>query len=189
MKPKFKNKYNNEEIKAALKEESFGKCMYCDTFVKVITYGHVEHIKPKSSHPHLAYDWENLGWSCQTCNVKKGSKEILNPYIDDLEEILEPKFTCMYEDEPENVEVINFISTLDLNRPDLVINRVQDCSNFERKLKRIKTILNGTDTNLKYYIEALNQESNVDQQYYIFKRYTLDIYLKAQDIDVENFVS
>ncbi len=41
-----------------------------------IEFGEIEHIKPKAKgkYPHLAYDWENLGFACPKCNNAKADE-------------------------------------------------------------------------------------------------------------------
>jgi len=36
---------------------------------------HVDHIKPKSKYPDLAYDKTNLQVLCEECNIGKGARE------------------------------------------------------------------------------------------------------------------
>jgi len=48
------------------------ECMCCGRSKK--EHGiviHVDHIKPKSKHPHLALDFENLQLLCEDCNIGK----------------------------------------------------------------------------------------------------------------------
>lgn len=48
--------------------ESKNKCAYCDTPTKVISFGDVEHFRPKSKYWWLAYCYENYLPSCTSCN-------------------------------------------------------------------------------------------------------------------------
>lgn len=36
---------------------------------------HVDHIKPRSLHPHLALELSNLQIMCNECNVSKSNKD------------------------------------------------------------------------------------------------------------------
>ena len=50
-------------------EVMFGsKCAYCESNVKHISPQHVEHYRPASHYPGLAYQWENLLLACAHCN-------------------------------------------------------------------------------------------------------------------------
>ena len=44
--------------------------------------GSVDHYRPKSKHPHLAYEWDNYRLARQTINARKGeSEEVVDPFI------------------------------------------------------------------------------------------------------------
>ncbi|MGL4551126.1 MAG: hypothetical protein ACRC33_08060 [Gemmataceae bacterium] len=60
-----------------------GKCAFCESNVDHIAYGDVEHYRPKAGYVQrpggplkrpgyfwLAYEWENLLFSCQLCNQR-----------------------------------------------------------------------------------------------------------------------
>lgn len=82
---KFKNKYNQDEVKTSLKNMYHSKCCYCENNFIASSYGHIEHLKPKanSNFHHLSFEWDNLHWICQICNTNKGNKwDITNPIID-----------------------------------------------------------------------------------------------------------
>ena len=64
------NRYNCPEIKDALEDETHGKCAYCESYIKHISYGDIEHILPKNkdARPDLYVTWSNLTLSCEICN-------------------------------------------------------------------------------------------------------------------------
>ena len=45
-----------------------GKCAYCESKITVVTYGSIEHFRPKSIYPELTFEWNNLLLSCDICN-------------------------------------------------------------------------------------------------------------------------
>src|SRR3954469_25335779 len=59
-----KTKYRHRDIKAALLNETHGKCAYCESKLRHITYGDVEHIVPKSLALAKIFDWANLTLAC-----------------------------------------------------------------------------------------------------------------------------
>ena len=63
-----KGDYKHPDNKIALKNSTFGKCMYCESKITHIDYGDIEHIKPKSKYPTLKFTWSNLGFACTVCN-------------------------------------------------------------------------------------------------------------------------
>ena len=63
------------KAKNQLKKESFGKCAYCEAPTDSVSFGDVEHFRPKSSYWWLAYCIDNYTYSCQICNeLYKGMK-------------------------------------------------------------------------------------------------------------------
>ena len=56
--------------KEQLLEESEKKCGYCEVPTSVVSYGDVEHYRPKSIYWWLAYSYENYVASCTICNQK-----------------------------------------------------------------------------------------------------------------------
>jgi hypothetical protein len=54
--------------KGALKQDSHGKCAYCEAPVAVVAHGDVEHFRPKSIYWWLAFAFDNYLFSCQICN-------------------------------------------------------------------------------------------------------------------------
>lgn len=72
------NKYQHDEIKNTLVAMFHGKCAYCETNITHVTYGDIEHFRPKSDplYTHLIFEWENLLLSCPICNnpTHKGTK-------------------------------------------------------------------------------------------------------------------
>lgn len=83
-------RYNKPEIKDALEKETHGKCAYCESKIKHISYGDIEHILPKNKNarPDLYVEWSNLTLSCEQCN-RSGKRTyydpqlpLINPYSD-----------------------------------------------------------------------------------------------------------
>lgn len=90
-----KSAWRHKEIVEALRRDSLGKCMYCESFMDDVSYGAVEHIWPKSLFEDRALEWENLGYCCTRCNTSKGAYwdadeelRVLDPYKDDVQEYL-----------------------------------------------------------------------------------------------------
>jgi uncharacterized protein (TIGR02646 family) len=68
------DKNTKGDIKAALKEMYQGCCCYCEGKVELTSYLHIEHFKPKSRYKNLCYDYNNLHYCCERCNITKGTK-------------------------------------------------------------------------------------------------------------------
>lgn len=76
--------YAHSKIKRALLKCQNGKCAFCEANVYSIAFGDVEHFRPKGGFKQrssdtslvrpgyywLAYEWDNLLFSCESCNRK-----------------------------------------------------------------------------------------------------------------------
>lgn len=60
--------YGHSEIRTALETLFHHKCAYCEGSVKGHEVLHIEHYRPQSIYPALAYDWDNLLVACGVCN-------------------------------------------------------------------------------------------------------------------------
>ncbi len=87
--------YAAPDVKDQLKTDQHGKCAYCERYFNG-DYGAVEHFRPKAAYQQgpgapickpgyywLAYDWQNLLYSCSECNT--GCKRNLFPLADDAQ--------------------------------------------------------------------------------------------------------
>ncbi len=78
-------RYRDPKIKAAIRRDSYGKCIYCELLLPT---GETDHIDPVSICPHLIVAWENLALVCKECNTKKSDyykpdEPLINPFVDD----------------------------------------------------------------------------------------------------------
>lgn len=183
----FTMRYNNPEIKSQLEIETYGKCAYCESKLKHITYGDIEHILPKNkeARPDLYVNWDNLTLACEQCN-RSGKQSyynenllLINPYKDIIENHLNDIGEFIYpvlNDERAEVTII----TLNLNRPDLL----------ERRLDRIKQV----DILLKSWASQQNQtikkelEHQLHLEYGADKEYssTVKAFLEARGFPVQS---
>ncbi len=70
---KFWNKVRRE-VQADAEQlylRSHGKCAFCESRMADVANPHVEHYRPKSKFPELAFTWNNWLLSCKRCNDKK----------------------------------------------------------------------------------------------------------------------
>lgn len=87
-------RYRDSTIKEALKQETAEKCVYCESKIGHNTPGDVEHKVPTSKDPSKHFTWANLTIACTECNRRKNNfysehEGFLDPYVDDVENILE----------------------------------------------------------------------------------------------------
>ncbi len=96
---KLLDRYRHPQIKEALERAFHGKCAYCESKISHVSYGHIEHYRPKCGlrgRPELAFDWSNLLLASGRCNgpAHKGDRfpevgeggPIVNPCDDELAE-------------------------------------------------------------------------------------------------------
>jgi uncharacterized protein (TIGR02646 family) len=133
-----KSRYNSKEIKQALFEETHGKCAYCESKLRHIIYGDIEHIVAKSIDPSRTYDWTNLTVACDVCNTGKADQEgLVDPYTDYPERFhfrfMGPMVTIV----PGNEQAKLSMHVLKLNRPDLMEKRKDRVDDLNRRLEEI----------------------------------------------------
>lgn len=80
--------YKNDEIKNQLKAIFKGKCGYCDSSMLHITFGDVDHFRPKSVYWWMGCKWYNLILACDRCN--RSGKKAHFPLKNDQPTQLEP---------------------------------------------------------------------------------------------------
>lgn len=135
-------RYRHKEVKEALVKETHGKCAYCESKLKHIHHGDVEHIAPKSLKPEKRYDWVNLTLACEICNQNKSNKDpdveyIIDPYATEPSEhltFLGSFIFPMGTNHGKNTEIL-----LDLNRVSLL----------ERRKSRLEQIMGIYETILR----------------------------------------
>ena len=124
-----RSRYNHSDIKKVLIAETHGKCAYCESKLRHVSYGDVEHVVPKSDDPSKWFSWPNLTLACDVCNTNKSDAPVegdtfIDPYSVDPEEhfwqmgpLMTPKPGCDAAALTERL--------LELNRPELVERRTE----------------------------------------------------------------
>lgn len=172
-----KSRYSHRDIKEALVKETKGKCCYCESKIRHITYGDIEHICPKSENPELWVEWTNLTLACDVCNTNKGTFNITNnnfidPYAVDPEKkfwFAGPIIIPMPGDVAANI----CEQKLQLNREELVNQRIKKIKNLVRHLQLITSTDN---VDLKQLlIDDMKRETEDDQEYAALARGFLKI--------------
>jgi uncharacterized protein (TIGR02646 family) len=134
-KDRRRTRYAHEDIKSAILSETFGKCAYCESKVRHISYGDIEHIIPKKIDPTKWFEWTNLTLACDICNTWKGEFPVtdtnfVDPYSTDPEShfifLGASLFPMPGDDAAKSAEVL-----LTLNRPPLM----------EKREEKIKSVL------------------------------------------------
>lgn len=104
------NLYGHKTVKEALILVQHGKCCFCESDVQHIAHGDVEHFRPKGgiqinesaplSQPGyywLAYDFDNLFFSCQICN--QSYKKNFFPLVDEAKRVRSHRDAAKIKDE------------------------------------------------------------------------------------------
>ena len=129
--PAEASKYRHVDIKAAIIKETHGKCAYCESKLRHIHHGDVEHIYPKSLNEALRFSWPNLTLACEICNQNKSDKDpllehIIDPYqINPEDHILFAGALAFPKGSPQGQSTTVL---LDLNRVELVERRQERLS-------------------------------------------------------------
>ena len=130
-----KRKYNHADRRMALRNETHDKCAYCEAFVTAVAHGDIEHITAKSLEPALAFEWDNLTFSCQRCNQLKGTAEdVLDPYQ------VEPGDHMLFFGHIVMGKTANgtiTIARIGLNRAELMESRQRELKRFSEAFERI----------------------------------------------------
>jgi len=137
-----RGRYNEATIKAALVQETHGKCAYCESKLLHIAYGDIEHIMPKAPNPNHWFDWNNLTLACDRCNTNKGEHtDVLDPYEVDPSEHLWFVGVFVFAKPGSDVGELTE-RRLDLNRDDLLERRKERLGRLRILLDRIRRIQN-----------------------------------------------
>ena len=158
------NRYNQPEIKDALKRETSGKCAYCESKPLHVSFGDIEHVSPKAIDPSKAFQWTNLTLACTVCNNAKGDTEgYIDPYVDDLFaefEFIGPMINHhLGRGRAEKTKV-----GLKLNRSELLERRRERIDGLMDKLERLHATV---DPVAKVFLKEviLNEETADDKEY------------------------
>jgi len=123
----IESRYGHEEIRSTLREETYSKCVYCESYIDGVSFPHIEHILPKHSHTDLTFEWDNLTLACPACNTYKGIGEptnnnFIHPYADAPEDRFH-FIGSLIAPTGSDIAAKNMVNWLRLNRGGLVIDR------------------------------------------------------------------
>lgn len=141
-----KYRYRDPAIKAALLEETGWKCVYCESMIGHNTAGDIEHKVPSSKDPSRHFDWTNLTTACSECNRRKNDYyeyglEFLDPYLDDVEELLEHHgpFVSWKTGEVRAEITIRILELGEPSRIQLVLRKIEKIKEFCESIERYTT--------------------------------------------------
>ena len=124
-------------------------CWYCERqcYASAESGGRaptVDHFRPLSRFPHLAYEWSNWVFSCQRCNIYKGDKWPDTRYIDPCALVVRERPEQYFDYDTDTGEIVpknglsgtarrrafDTIDDLGLNRLDLMFYRLDWTRSF-----------------------------------------------------------
>lgn len=149
------SRYRHPEVKAAIIEETHGKCAYCESKLRHIHHGDVEHIYPKSLDETQRFRWRNLTLACEICNQNKSNKDpetehIIDPYeIDPEQHIIFIGPLAFPKGTPQGQSTTLL---LDLNRIELV----------ERRQEKLFQIMASYNTVLQSNLPDVTKKSIIE---------------------------
>ncbi len=167
-----KGRYNHPQIKDALVTETNGKCAYCESKLRHIAYGDIEHVVPKSDEPTMWFSWANLTLACDVCNTNKSNAPVndntfIDPYNLDPEDhfwqvgaMMQPKPGCDAAALTERL--------LELNRAELLERRAGRLHNL---MKMLDVVVRCTSPQLKEILwEEFCNEARKEAEYAALSR-------------------
>ena len=136
--------YNKKEVKESLLVSSQNKCMYCESHVKHIEHGEIEHIIPKSVDHSKVFEWDNLGFCCPVCNNNKReyytpTESIVNPFDEDPKGFVIAVGSMVFS-KPGNNRGFATVNKLELNRIELVEKRAEKIKGLQTLLDQIERL-------------------------------------------------
>lgn len=162
-----RRRYSHPDIKQALVEETHGKCAYCESKLRHVVYGDIEHIAPKSTNVDKWFDWMNLTLVCDVCNTLKADYRgdhatFIDPYAVDPEEHFWQMGSTMHP-RPGCDAAAKTETLLKLNRPDLVERRSERLKSLLRHLDVIERV---ADEDLKaVLLSDFAEETKADKEF------------------------
>ena len=137
-----KGRYNQPQIKQALVTETHGKCAYCESKLRHVAYGDIEHVVPKSSDPNVWFAWANLTLACGPCNTKKSNAPVngdtfIDPYSVDPEEHFW-QVGALVKPKPGSDAAALTENLLELNRTELLERRTERLEGLMKMLEVVE---------------------------------------------------
>lgn len=194
--------YRHQDIKEKLFASSHQKCAFCEAKPAESGNIEVEHFKPKSLYPELAFEWDNFLPVCRKCNDSKsnhdtGKEPIVDPSSDDPETIFTYNFINIVSKNDKNEIADRTIEICDLNSERLYEARaklLKALCSHEKQVKAWVKEISSADTQrkkvtrinrLRDSMTILESLTNSEQPYAGFCRYFLNnskVYQEAKKI-------
>lgn len=147
-------KTTRRRLKASMMEQEQGYlCCYCESRITADS-SDIEHIRPRSKHPQICFDYANLLVSCtkaSRCNSHKGSQYDENKFISPLQPDSESQFRYLADGSVEasgNSEAATeTIRLLNLNDRNL----------REKRKEALRSLEDSDSATRRWWLEQCNQ--------------------------------
>jgi 5-methylcytosine-specific restriction endonuclease McrA len=161
------SRHRHPDVKAAVLTETAEKCAFCESKMRHVAFGDVEHVLPKSARPDLVVEWTNLTLACSVCNNNKGDyyhedAPIIHPYHD------EPQHHLVFVGPMVTHARRNALGErthrrLELNRIALLERRADRLSSIKELVDRLDALEPGPDRAL--FENEIRKEGGADAEY------------------------
>ncbi|WP_321395882.1 HNH endonuclease signature motif containing protein [Emcibacter sp.] len=75
-------RYRHPDIKETLRQETFEKCVYCESKISHVFPGETDHIIPVTKAEDKIVSWDNLAYVCKECNREKSDYSMMKlPFL------------------------------------------------------------------------------------------------------------
>ena len=162
-----RSRYAHRDIKDALVLETSGKCAYCESKIRHVAPGDIEHVIPKSLVPQLWFEWVNLTLACSECNRRKldhlgDDTDFVDPYDGNPEDHFWHLGATIFP-APGSEAAVSTENLLELNRADLLERRASRLSGLMRHLSLITATVSQTTKSI--LIADFLREAESDREY------------------------
>ena len=177
-KEKAENKYRNAKIKAVLDAMFHGKCAYCESKIKHVSYPHIEHYYPKSTYPRRTFAWNNLLLACGVCNSDpyKGTQFPTardgGPYVNPCGDNPDDHFQFLYDPVAKLTSVVGVTQRGTTTETDLGLNRPELRGHRSRQFERLVCLARFAQTDPEARI-LVNEAKQADAEYSAFANHLL----------------
>jgi len=144
------NKYRHLGIKKALLDETYEKCVYCESKIGHNCAGDTEHKIPKSKRPDLIFVWSNMTIACSECNRRKSDYYdpacmFLDPNIDNVEDLLMHLGPIVHNYHPGDKRSEVTVNILELqSRKPLIGRKIEKLQHIRHLIEHIVDEVNPT---------------------------------------------
>lgn len=176
---KPKGRWTEAPIRNLIESDFSSSCCYCGIGLGVskvqksgnqLFQGQVDHFLPKSKRPDLVYQWENLLWSCSSCNSLKGEYYAENKQEHMLNPSLQADMACLeYLHSSGNYGLKTTVATADFDEfmSRLDITQTRTHLNSGQNPQRRKTHVTSLLSAIEYYLRDRERLEDPDFPEYL----------------------